>query len=83
MSSTLVSNHTPRQCQSPIIFFRATLDGDRNKHAFDWQPYTSQPIVQHTIAAKHAEMLWQPVSYQFIAGVVHKVMANDLKSSSS
>ena len=83
MSSTLVSKHTPRQCQSPIIFFRATLDGDRNKHAFDWQPYTSQPIVQHTIAAKHAEMLWQPVSYQFIAGVVHKVMANDLKYLSS
>jgi thioesterase domain-containing protein len=81
MSSSLVKNHAARQCQSPIIFFKGTLDGERNFESFDWQPYTAQPIIHHKVASKHAEMLWQPASYQLIARVVKDVMANDVRSS--
>jgi len=81
MSSSLIKNHAARQCQSPIVFFKGTLDGERNTESFDWQPYTAQPIIHHKVASKHAEMLWQPASYQLIARVVQDVMANDVKSS--
>ena len=75
MSSSLVKAHVPSQCRSPVIFFKATLDEEKNTDSFDWQPYATLPITHYNIVAKHAEMLWQPASYQLIATVVHEVMA--------
>ena len=84
MSTTvsLTKNHVPRRCQAEIVFFRATRDAEQNTlpdSLFDWQPYTAKALRLYEIPVGHVEMLWQPVSFKFIANKVHEVMSADAK----
>ena len=73
MSRSLTNNYIPRKCNAPIVYFSATLsDAERNPENFVWKNYTTQPITMHLVEVKHAEMLWQPNSYQYLAKVIQE-----------
>jgi hypothetical protein len=76
MSANLLKNHVPRQCTAPILFFGSSDGASVKPESFDWQPHTDQEVKNHNINAKHAEMLWQPNSYEAVAKVVHETMIN-------
>jgi nonribosomal peptide synthetase DhbF len=79
-TSSLTKNHVPSRCQAEIVFFRATRDAEQNTlpdSSFDWHPYTAKPLRRYEIPVGHVEMLWQPVSFKFIAHKVHEVMSAD------
>jgi thioesterase domain-containing protein/aryl carrier-like protein len=77
-TSSLTKNHAPSRCQAEIVFFRATREAEQNTlsdSSFNWQPYTAKPLRRYEIPVGHVEMLWQPVSFKFIASKVHEVMS--------
>jgi amino acid adenylation domain-containing protein len=76
MSANLLKNHVPRKCAAPILFFGSSDGASVKPESFDWQPHTDQEVKNHNINAKHAEMLWQPNSYEAVAKVVHETMIN-------
>ena len=83
MARSLTKHYTPRVCQAPIVFFRASIkDSQHQAEWFNWQPYTRKSITHYDVRVKHAEMLWQPVSYTIIAGVVSEVLRHDALNSS-
>jgi thioesterase domain-containing protein len=80
MSANLTKNHSPNLCRAELIYFRATKDSEQNQqtdNVFDWQPYTDKPVRLYEVPVTHAQMLWQPVSFKFIASKVHEVMSAD------
>jgi nonribosomal peptide synthetase DhbF len=80
MARSLTNLYTPRVCEAPIVFFRASItDRQQKSEWFDWKPYTRRPITHYDIVAKHAEMLWQPISYTTIARVVSEVLKHDVE----
>lgn len=84
MARSLTKDYTPRMCQAPIVFFKSTVtDGQQKEEWFDWQAYSGRPITKYEVAAKHAEMLWQPNSYTLIARIVGQVVRNDILGSSN
>jgi nonribosomal peptide synthetase DhbF len=84
MARSLTKDYTPRVCQTPIVFFKSTVtDGQQKEEWFDWQAYSGQPMTKYEVAAKHAEMLWQPNSYTLIARVVSQTLRNDALGSSN
>jgi thioesterase domain-containing protein len=80
MSANLTKNHSPSQCRAEIVYFRATKDSEQSKqtdNVYDWQPYTDKPVRLYEVPVSHSQMLWQPVSFKFIAHKVHEVMSAD------
>ncbi len=80
MSAHLTKNHSPNLCRAEIFYFRATKDSEQNKltdNVFNWQPYTDKPVRLYEVPVTHVQMLWQPVSFKFIANKVHEVMTAD------
>ena len=80
MSAHLTKNHSPNLCRAEIFYFRATKDSEQNKltdNVFNWQPYTDKPVRLYEVPVTHVQMLWQPVSFKFIANKVREVMTAD------
>jgi thioesterase domain-containing protein len=80
MSNKLTKNYSASRCQAQIIYCRATKDSKQDVPAddlFNWQPHTEKPVIVYEIPVTHGQMLWQPVSYKFIASKVQEVMRRD------
>jgi thioesterase domain-containing protein len=76
-SISLIRNHALKKCHAHIIYFGATDPSGQDtpsEDLSDWQPYTDQAVRHYQIAVTHNQMLWQPVSYEFIARKVHELM---------
>jgi hypothetical protein len=76
-SISLIRNHALKKCHAHIIYFGATDPSGQDtpsEDLSDWQPYTDQAVRHYQIAVTHNQMLWQPVSYEFIARKVHEFM---------
>jgi nonribosomal peptide synthetase DhbF len=81
-SDSLKKNYTPKKCHAKIIYFRARQFTDQNTPSddfFNWQPYTEKLVSLYEVQVSHAQMLWQPVSVEFIANKVHEIMGADAK----
>jgi hypothetical protein len=80
MSKNLKKNYGASRCRAHIIYFRATKDSEQSVLAddlFNWQPHTDKPVSVYETPVTHGQMLWQPVSYKFIASKVREVMRRD------
>jgi len=80
MSKNLTKNYGASRCRAQITYFRATKNSEQDVPAddlFNWQPHTERPVIHYEIPVTHVQMLWQPVSYKFIASKVFKAMKRD------
>jgi nonribosomal peptide synthetase DhbF len=84
LSWNMTKHYQPECCTAPIVLFKAVSESDQYAQLdplSDWQPYSKAPLVFYNIPVKHAEMLWNPLSYNFVASIVTQMISEKLSVS--
>jgi thioesterase domain-containing protein/ubiquinone/menaquinone biosynthesis C-methylase UbiE len=74
MSPARLGGHRIKQCEAPIILFRALVDANPdNDHLYKWDQFTSGSVSIYDIPYSHSQMV-SPLASQIIAQIIEKTL---------